>query len=53
MMEFIISAILTKFVLQVIIIEKNCDNWKRSWLLKNILIIYKIIACDKIDSVAI
>ena len=41
------------------IIEKDCDNWKRSWLLKKIVIIekdyynWKINACDKTDSVVI
>ena len=41
MMEFLLWVILTKTVSQVVIIKKDCDYWKRSWLLKNIVIIEK------------
>ena len=47
MMEFILWVIFTKIVSQVVIIkkivitEKNCNNWKRSWSLKKIAIIGK------------
>ena len=44
MMEFILWVIFIKILSQVIIIEKDCDNWKRSWLLKKIVIIGK--DCD-------
>ena len=50
MMEFILWAIFTKIVSQVVIIkkiviiEKDCDNWKRLWCLKKIVIIEK--DCD-------
>ena len=57
MMEFILWVIFTKIVLQVVIIKKDCDYWKRSWLLKKIVIIEKIVViekdCDKINSVVI
>ena len=39
------------------IIKENHDYWKRSWLLKKIVIIEKIVViekdCDKINSVVI
>ena len=47
MVEFILWVIFTKIVSQVVIIkkiviiEKNCNNWKRSWLLKKTAIIKK------------
>ena len=60
MMEFILWVIFIKMLSQVIIIEKDCDNWKRSWLLKKIEIIEKdcdnwkkINAYDKINLVVI
>ena len=57
MMEFILWVIFTKIVSEVVIIkkiviiEKNHDYWKRSWLLQKIMIIEK--DCDKINSVVI
>ena len=35
------------------IVEKDCNNWKRLWLLKKIVMIKKINACNKINSVVI
>ena len=38
---------------KIVIIEKDYHKWKGLWLLKKIVLIWKINACHKINSVVI